>query len=208
MNRRERVNWVYASKDNDELAERYDRWAEDYEQDLIEVYGRVVRDPFVDSVMRHVAKDASILDAGVGTGLLGACLYQYGYRHLVGIDLSEGMLAQARRKNIYQALHRMVLGEPLDFAAGEFDATICAGVFTPGHAPASALEELIRVTRPGGLILFTIRPDYYQESAFRDLLPSLERAGRLRLVDNGVRYQAAPKAEPDLILQVWVYEIG
>ena len=29
-----RVQWVYSSKDNQELAERYDQWSKDYETDL------------------------------------------------------------------------------------------------------------------------------------------------------------------------------
>ena len=34
MEKQNRVQWVYSSKDNQELAERYDQWAKDYESDL------------------------------------------------------------------------------------------------------------------------------------------------------------------------------
>lgn len=208
MDTLKRVNWVYSAENNEELASRYDVWAKDYERDLIDVFGRMVHDPFVDAVMKHVPKNARILDAGAGTGLIGACLQQHGYQSLVGIDLSAGMLKEARRKNVYRELYRMVLGERLAFPDDSFDATISAGVFTVGHAPAHALRELIRVTRSGGYILFTLRPDFYATSAFANLLPSMEASGDWRLVDNSTRYQAVPLAEPDLILQVWIYQVS
>jgi predicted TPR repeat methyltransferase len=50
-----------------------------------------------------------ILDAGCGTGLAGDCLRVLGYGELVGIDLSEPMLAHAARLGIYAALRPMIL---------------------------------------------------------------------------------------------------
>ena len=56
----------------------------------------------------------------------------------------------------------MVMGEPLDIPSGAFDAVICVGALTLGHAPANSLDELVRVTNPGGYVLFNLRPDHYE----------------------------------------------
>ena len=36
---KDRVQWVYSSGSNEELSERYDEWAKDYDQDLSETFG-------------------------------------------------------------------------------------------------------------------------------------------------------------------------
>lgn len=200
----DRVQWVYSSKNNQELADRYDQWAKSYEQDLIATFGRLHREPIIDLVVKYVPPNAQILDAGTGT--MGQWLHQLGYRKLVGIDLSEGMLAEAQKKNVYTTLRQMVLGELLDFPNAYFDAVTACGVFTYGHAPSSSFDELIRVTKPGGYILFTLRPDFYQNSDFKDKMTALEASGQWKLVEFGDTYQAEPKGQPDMYLQTWVYE--
>ena len=49
------------------------------------------------------AKSLDVLDAGCGTGLCGPLVAPYA-RRLTGVDLSAGMLAQAREKNVYDEL--------------------------------------------------------------------------------------------------------
>ena len=34
-------------------------------------------------------------------------------------------------------------------------------MFAPGQAPASSFDEFLRVVRPGGLLVFSIRVHYY-----------------------------------------------
>jgi len=113
----ERYNrWaIYSSKDNRELCERYNRWAKDYDSELEEDYGWLAPQIVTGCVTKYVPKEARILDAGAGTGLVGQCLYHGGYRNLVAIDLSEGMLEKARDKKVYGELYQMVLGESLAF---------------------------------------------------------------------------------------------
>ena len=57
----------------------------------------------------------------------------------------------------------MTLGDKLDYETGEFDAVISVGVFTLGHAPSSSFDELIRITKSGGHIVFSLRTDVYQD---------------------------------------------
>jgi len=112
MERHDRVQWIYSSRDNKELTERYDQWAKDYDADLEEEFGWLGPQRAVEFFIRYVLKEARILDAGAGTGLVGELLAKQDYKDLVAMDLSLGMLEEARKKNAYREFHQMVMGEP------------------------------------------------------------------------------------------------
>ena len=207
MERRDRVQWIYSSRDNKELAERYDQWAKDYDADLNEEFGWSGPQSAVEFLIKYVSKDARILDAGAGTGMVGELLARQGYNNLVAMDLSAGMLEEARKKNAYLEFHQMVMGEQLNFKTDSFDAIISVGVLTVGHAPASSFDELIRTTRPGGYIVFSLRPDVYRDSGFKEKQDSLEAAGKWKLMEASEEFQPLPKGEPDVYHQVWIYQI-
>jgi SAM-dependent methyltransferase len=207
MERQDRVKWVWSSRDNKELEDRYDQWAKDYDADLDDEFGYVSPQMAVDLFTRYVHKRARILDAGAGTGLVGDLLAKQGYRNLVAIDLSLGMLEKAREKDAYRELHRMVLGETLEFPTASFDAVISVGVLTLGHAPASSLDELIRVTKPGGYIVYTLRPDVYRDHGFKKKQDALEVEGKWMLAEVSEEFQTLPKGEPNTYHQVWVYQV-
>ena len=99
----------------------------------------------------------------------------------------------------------MGLGEHLDFPDGSFAATISTGVFTEGHAPSSSFDELIRVTEPGGHLIFNVRDDIYEHHGFRDKQESLERAGRWCLVERSDRFRPFTVKEPNVIARLFVY---
>jgi SAM-dependent methyltransferase len=140
---------------------------------------------------------APILDAGAGTGLVGEWLGIAGYPHVEALDISERMLAKAGEKGAYRALHRAVLGEPLPFADRSFAAIISAGVFTTGHVGAEALPELMRICRPGGAMVLTVK-DTVWEGGFADAISELARAGRLRIAEETVPYVSMP-GEPGTV---------
>ena len=208
MDSENKVQWVYSSKNEGELIERYDEWAKTYDEDLerdFEYIGpRIAAEYFIKYVPD---KDARILDAGAGTGIVGQVLNKAGYSNLEAMDLSPGMLEQARAKNVYKDLHRKVMGEPLGFATGEYDSTICVGTLTVGHAPAGSLDELVRVTKPGGCIVYTLRPDVYEKDGFKKKHAALEADGKWELVEVSDPIQVLPKGEPDVYHQVWVYRV-
>ena len=204
--RRDRVRWVYAAKNNHELEERYDEWAGEYDRDLREEFHWAAPRATVALFSKYVAQDAKILDAGVGTGLVGECLIDAGYEDLHGIDLSVGMLDVARDKGLYRELRQMTLGESLDFADDTFDAVVSVGVFTTGHAPAHAFDELIRITRSGGCIFFSLKTELH-EVGFGRYLDGLEAAGKWRLAERSERYRPMPKGEPEVEHEVWAYRV-
>lgn len=76
------IQQIYDSQDNRELADRYDKWAENYDRELVDDYRYVAPKKVADTLLRFAPKDAKILDAGAGTGLVGQVLHQRGYTHL------------------------------------------------------------------------------------------------------------------------------
>jgi len=126
----------------------------------------------------------------------------------VAMDLSKGMLEQARKKNVYKEFHQMVMGEALDFKTDSFDAVISVGALTEGHAPADSLDELVRITKPGGHIIYTLRTDLYEGAGFKEKNNSLVQSGKWVLVEKGDDIQGLPKGEPDQYLHAWVFVVS
>ena len=207
MDVEDKVQWVFNAENPQELTERYDLWAKNYEQDLEENFAYVGPQTAVEVFVKYVLKDAKILDAGAGTGLVGQLLASQGYAHLEALDMSTGMLGEAQKKNTYQAFHQATLGQPLDFPSAAFDALISVGTFTVGHAPSSAFDELIRITQPGGYIIFTISNPLYEKDDFPNKLAALEASGRWELIEVTEPFRCHLKHEPDLYLKVWVYRV-
>lgn len=203
----EQAQWVYAASNFEELAERYDQWAQDYDHDLEEVFGSVGPQRTVDIFVKYVSTDAKILDVGAGTGLVGELLYQQGYHHLDALDISLKMMEEARKKEVYTLFYQDTLGQPLALETNSYQAVIAKGVFAPGHAPSSAFDELIRITKPGGIIVFTLRADYYESSEFSEKQNALEAAGRWQKLEKTAPFAMWPKATEKLFYNVWVYTV-
>ncbi len=73
----------------------------------------------------------------------------------------------------------MVLGEELRFPDNHFDAVLIVG--TIGLAPKESFDELIRVTRPRGVIVFSIRVTRYEQGGFKEKQRNLENDGKWKL---------------------------
>jgi predicted TPR repeat methyltransferase len=201
------IDKVYRASDRDSLKATYDQWAESYDADML-LTGYLHYAVLMGLVCRHVPrKDAAILDAGVGTGALGALLNVLGYNNLSGVDMSEGMLARATARKCYADLRQAVLGEHLDFVDESFDAIISTGTFTEGHAPASAFDELVRILETDGVMIFTISTMVWEEKGFKPKLDGFVRLGVLKLVEVTQPYQPMPysPAESHVTTRAYVY---
>lgn len=103
-----------------------------------------------------------VLDVATGTGRLPrALLRQPGFDgRVVGVDLSRRMLAEAVRLNA-QFADRVTWiwqdAENLPFQDNAFDAVTCLEALEFMPHPQRALSELVRVLRPGGVLLITNR---------------------------------------------------
>ncbi len=198
---------VYGASSRDELEALYDRWAGEYDEDATEYFGYLGPELALERFQRLVPKDARILDAGAGTGRLGKLLSDAGYAHLTGFDLSQGMLSQAESLGVYEALHHMALGDTLGFADDAFDATACIGTLTTGHAPAEGIDELIRVTRPGGLIVVSLNLDTYTGDGIKDRIDQLVADRRWERVEGSGALQIMPRGEPEMRHEIAVYRV-
>lgn len=104
------------------------------------------------------ARFATMLDLGCGTGLSGAA-----FRPMVdwmeGVDLSPAMIAQARRKNLYNKLDAGDLAESLDRHGrtdARFNLIVAADVFVY-CADLTLIASLVsQVLAPDGLFAFTV----------------------------------------------------
>lgn len=198
---------VYAARTDGELADAYAAWANGYDTETAAL-GYCL--PFVIAawVARHVPKGAGpLLDAGCGTGLTGPYLAALGYPAIEGLDLSDEMLALARARGGYAALTRAALGGPLPWGDGHFAAFFSTGVFTAGHAPAASLDELVRITRPGGFAIFTVRDMVLAKGGFLEKFAELEAAGRWRPVEESPPFRAFAVAEPEVLVKAFVFAI-
>jgi len=199
-----KVQAIFEAETPQALAKSYDDLATSYDDELdTDISPRRA----VEVLVRYCECGERILDVGCGTGKVGQILREVGYHSLEGLDISPGMLAEARKKSCYTALHQQDLGGVLSFADGTFDAVVSVGVFLRSHAPSSSFDELIRITRPGGFIVFTLRPEFYNASDFKERLAALTTAGRWRWVETGDPFNPGFREFPDINLQVWVYQV-
>lgn len=108
----------------------------------------------------ELAGNEHILDVACGTGTVSlACAERLGEGRVTGVDLSEGMLEQARAKAAARRLDNLAFRctalESMDFGADAFDGACCGfGVFFMPDMEA-AFRTIARHVRPGGAIGIT-----------------------------------------------------
>ena len=83
-----------------------------------------------------------------------------------GLDASLGMLGQARKAGIYRDyIVAMVDGlGSIPINDETYDVVMCSNGFAPGQIYPSAIPEILRVMRPGGYLLWTMRDGYQTKS--------------------------------------------
>lgn len=174
---------VYTAKNHEQLMDAYKDWATDYDTDTVNRFGYVAHIESADALDRALEeKNVYILDAGCGTGLVGEELVKKGYSKLDALDYSKEMLDEAEEKNIYQHHIQADLSKRLDMEDNRYEAVVCTGTFTYGHVKAHAFDELVRITKPGGIICFTIREGAYEEYGYRQRMIELEQQNSWELL--------------------------
>jgi predicted TPR repeat methyltransferase len=198
---------VYAARSADDLAAAYAAWSNSYDLETAAL-GYCLPFLITSWVARYVGRNSGpILDAGCGTGLSGPYLEALGYQDLAGLDFSGEMLAIARQRGAYRSLERATLGETLPWTDGYFAAVFSTGVFTSGHAPASSLDEMVRITMSGGHVIFTVRDVVLEPGGFFEKLEALKHAGRWRKLEESRPFRAFAVAEPDVLVKAFVFEV-
>jgi ubiquinone/menaquinone biosynthesis methyltransferases len=110
------------------------------------------------SLIKKLPKTGAVLDLACGTGALSWAIWKRTSLSVIGLDLSPGMLREAQKHSPTQpskALPEFIEGaaEALPFASASFEAvSIAFGIRNVADRQA-ALQEMLRVLKPGGRLL-------------------------------------------------------
>lgn len=172
---------AYSVRSDEETRALYDRWSEVYDEELSENdYRQPQRCAEALAALVPPRSETEVLDVGCGSGLSGIALHAAGYGVIDGCDFSTGMLGKARLSGAYRRLFEADLNAPpLDAPDAAYDAATCVGVFSFGHVMPDALDDIMRVVRPGGALVIGLNDKFYQDGALTAKLDRLERDGRL-----------------------------
>ncbi len=108
-----------------------------------------------DVILRHLPREALVLDAGCGTAKWPIYLRRLGYR-CVGVEISRDAIALARRLD--PALPVVCAdGRALPLATGSVGGVLSLGVVEHDEAgPEKSLREIRRVMQPGGTLVLAV----------------------------------------------------
>lgn len=115
-----------------------------------------------------------VLDVGAGTGLVAQNMLTRGTTPVDALDISEDMLAVAAEKKLYRETIQGDLTAKVDIADGSYDALVSAGTFTRGHVGPEALDELLRIARPGATFVLAVNHAHFEARGFGDKFRTLE----------------------------------
>lgn len=138
------------------VATAYDRWAPIYDI----VFGNVFAAGRREAIDAAERVGGDILEVGIGTGI---SLPHYRAGNAIhGVDISDAMLLKARQRVKQLGLTHVreiarMDAENLTYADNSFDVVVAQYVITSVPDPERALDEFVRVVRPGGEIVITTR---------------------------------------------------
>lgn len=151
------LNWQLSLKrvfiDDKQLAQRYDSAAASWERSI----GRLGTTSAYIKLFERLHADAQlpinpekILDAGLGTGALCAALAQHlPDSQYIGLDISSAMLAEAAATMPVTLECDQGSISAMPYADNSFDYVISAHVVEHLPQPATGINELLRVLKPG-----------------------------------------------------------
>ncbi|SFL70424.1 class I SAM-dependent DNA methyltransferase [Shimia aestuarii] len=163
---------AYSLKTPQDSRRLYRDWAQTYDTGFAQasdyVLPREVARYFVEA-----GGVGPVLDVGAGTGLCGAILTALGTTPCDATDISQEMLDVADTKSIYRTLFVGDLTKRLPVEDATYDGIVSSGTFTNGHVGPDALDELLRITRPGALFALSIHERHFETVGFRAKLDAL-----------------------------------
>lgn len=95
------------------------------------------------------------VDLGCGTGLVGPLVKPW-VRSLVGVDLSQGMLDQAKTRGVYDELRHEEITSFVNRHVGAFDLALCTETLLYFGQLTDLVAGVARALRPGGRFIATI----------------------------------------------------
>ena len=171
-------DWLHqGTSDPQEVAVRYDEWAQSYDDDLTS-WSYQAPTVVAEAVVTRQPAAGSVLDVGCGTGLVGRALRVRGFAgQILGLDISEASLEIARQHGAYDSLEQADLQRPLPIEDDSVDAVVCVGVMTYLPDVEAVWREFARVARPGGIVVATQREDLWQPRDCQAVVDRLQAEG-------------------------------
>jgi predicted TPR repeat methyltransferase len=171
----------------DKIAEHYDELSSHYEHIYLTVG---YHDPLkcaelTKELFGEDCADKQVFDMGCGTGLVGQYLKERGFKQVVGVDASKGMLEKAQEKQSYSELEELFLGRPDTFPEkyrNRFDAITAAGILAEGHLDNNVFDEMLLALKEGGYAVFATRTMYLEQYSYGQRIKELEEQGKWKLI--------------------------
>jgi ubiquinone/menaquinone biosynthesis C-methylase UbiE len=116
-----------------------------------------IREQLFDSI--QIQREHKVLEVGSGTGVVCADISQRFSLASVGVDIDRSAVTFAQN-NDPTSLYLAGDGNNLPFEPEAFDIVFCHFLLLWVENPDKILDEMVRVTKPGGWILALAEPDY------------------------------------------------
>ena len=174
MSRKLSLESAYELKSPKDNIELYSVWAETYDMDFINEMHYKLHFAVAEMFVLNGGKGL-ILDVGAGTGALAEALLQKAKFCIEATDISEEMLKIADSKRIYRRSFLSDLTKEIPVENSNYDGVVSSGTFTHGHVGPSAMVELVRITKPGGLITISVNEKHWVALDFESEVKKLNQ---------------------------------
>jgi|TARA_B100001059_G_scaffold58512_1_gene53798 ubiquinone/menaquinone biosynthesis C-methylase UbiE len=168
---------AYDLKSPDDNIKLYSVWAETYDISFIDDMQYELHFAVAEEFVLNGGKGL-ILDVGAGTGAVAEALLQKAKFCIEATDISEEMLKVADSKNIYKRSFFSDLTKEIPVTNSSYDGVVSSGTFTHGHVGPSSISELVRITKPGGLITISINEKHWISLNFESEVEKLNQYTR------------------------------
>lgn len=139
----------------DYIKQLYEAGATKFEELLVGNLKYNAPKKLMDSLNRYLTSPAKkVLDLGCGTGLMGVELAPY-CEEIVGVDIAENMVREARKKNCYSELLVTPIDDYLENTNASFDMITAADVFIYLGPLETTFAGMKKRLEKGGLLGFT-----------------------------------------------------
>ena len=188
---------AYALQTPDDSKRLYAEWANSYDSDFAQGQDYILH-LHVAQAFAQSGATGPVLDIGAGTGLCAEALSRHGVAHIDGTDISPEMLDVARSKAVYKSLFEGNILEHLPAPDGHYNGIVSSGTFTTGHVGPQGLDEVIRISAQGALVVLSVNAQHYKASGFEAKLVELsDLVSDLTLTEVKIYGETATDAHKD-----------
>lgn len=171
---------AYSLETPEDSRRLYRDWAETYDVTFAQQRGYNYPTHLAEVLsQRYTSTDLPVLDVGAGTGLVAQALIQSQTLVIDAVDISPEMLQISSQKGVYRKCIEADLCQRLPMEDASYGAVVSAGTFTHGHVGPEAINELLRVAKPGALFCLGINARVFDANGFGSALALLQADNKI-----------------------------